>query len=90
MIILRGMKDLVNNELQRVWKEAVVVWLKVQSLHLYRGTEKIYEIICRHSLRAEMWTRDLYNAKQECWTFNEEVLENLILKCDGCIKMDCK
>jgi hypothetical protein len=33
----------MNNELERIWKEAVVASYKVLSQHLPGGTEKIHE-----------------------------------------------
>jgi hypothetical protein len=56
---------LVNDELETIWKEAVVAWFKVLSRHLPGGSKenhKNFKIAC---LRAEIWIRDLPNTEQE-------------------------
>jgi hypothetical protein len=54
------------NELERIWKEKVVAWLKVLSRNLSGGTEKNHENPVRVAgLRAEIWTRDHPTTKDD-------------------------
>jgi hypothetical protein len=50
----------VNDDLESMWKEAVVVQFKVQSRNLPGDTEKNHECL----LRTEIGTRDLPNTKE--------------------------
>jgi hypothetical protein len=57
----------VIDELERMWKEAVVASFKVLSRHLPAETEDNHENPIRIvSLRAEIWILDLPNVKQDC------------------------
>jgi hypothetical protein len=62
-----GWKDDKWNKLESMWKEAVVAWFKILYRQLPGGTEKNTNTsggIAR--IRAEIWTWDLQNTKQEC------------------------
>jgi hypothetical protein len=48
----------MNNELERIWKEAVVAWLD--------WGKPIETSIRISGLRADIWTQDLPNKKEEC------------------------
>jgi hypothetical protein len=57
----------VNDDLERIWKEAVVAWFKVLYRHSSEGTDEGHEIYVRIAgLRAKIWTRDFPNTKQDC------------------------
>jgi hypothetical protein len=58
----------MNDELESIWKDAVVACFKVLSQHLPGWTEKNHEKppVRIAGLRAEIWNRDLPNTKQEC------------------------
>jgi hypothetical protein len=57
----------MNSELERVWKEAAVGYVKVLSRNLYGGTEENQEISARIAgLQVDLWKRNLPNTEQEC------------------------
>jgi hypothetical protein len=65
MMIILG-RLLANNELARMWKEAVVVYFKVLSWYLSGGTEDEPDnFVMIVYLRIVIWTQDLPNTKQE-------------------------
>jgi hypothetical protein len=58
---------LMNNHLERIWKEVVMAYLKVLSWHLPGGTEENHEKCVRMAnIQAEILTQNLSNMKQEC------------------------
>jgi hypothetical protein len=57
---------LMNNELEKLWKEAVVAKFKVQFRHMHEGTEKNRKNLVRIAgIWVEIWTRDLPNTKRQ-------------------------
>jgi hypothetical protein len=58
----------VNDELERIWKEAVVAKVKVLSQHLPGGTEESHEKspVTIVGFRAHNLTGNLQNTKQVC------------------------
>jgi hypothetical protein len=57
---------LVINELQKIWKEAVMVWFEVLFQYCCRQTKKrLEESATTTRFRAEIWTQDRPKTKQE-------------------------
>ena len=55
------------NELERMWREAVLVWFKVLSRHSFLGTEKNYEKkAIRYSLRQDRYKNIIQ--KRHCFS----------------------
>jgi hypothetical protein len=62
----------VSDELERMSKEAVVVYFKVLFVYLPGGTEEQHKNPDQVAgLRAEIWTRDLPNTNHSITTFDE-------------------
>jgi hypothetical protein len=57
----------MNDELERMWKEAVVAWvLRYYAGICLQGLRKpAKNLIMIAGLRPEIWTRDIPNTKQE-------------------------
>jgi hypothetical protein len=62
----------LNNELERIWKEAVPVYFFF--IIIPRGSEESYEknSVRITGLRAGIWTREFSNAKQWCQPLDDD------------------
>jgi hypothetical protein len=56
----------MNDELERMWKEAVVAKFKILSRYFLEGLRKTTNTLRIAGLRAVIWSQDLLNKKQEC------------------------
>jgi hypothetical protein len=57
----------MNNELEWIWKEAVVDSFEVPSQNAHGGTENNHKTSVRVAgLQTKIWTGDLPDLKQEC------------------------
>jgi hypothetical protein len=69
--------SLVNYELERMWKEAVVAQFKVATtvVIFWRDSGRLQEISVRTAgVRLEIWTRKVLNTKQQCQPLDRDLL----------------
>jgi hypothetical protein len=64
----------VNEESERIWKEAFVAWFKVLSWHfaLSSWPKPRKTSVAIADLQADVWTRKFPNTKQESWPLGRE------------------
>jgi hypothetical protein len=62
---------LMNNELERMCKEAVMTYFKVISWHSPRGTDENHEKPVKSSIPAKIQTKHLQNRNQKHYCLSE-------------------
>jgi hypothetical protein len=64
---------IMNDEFQRMWKEAVMTWYEVILRHSSGGTEENHRKSQDSRYSAEIWNLCLQNKKQELYAFGRDI-----------------
>lgn len=70
----------VNNELESIWKEAVMGWFELLSWHLFEGNEESHKnLIKNNQLPTEIQTSHLSDTVEEYYCFIQFLTKYFLL-----------